>query len=149
MIIQNNQTMQYQSIYTRNEPQVMQVNSSVKSVQNDQSTISNEAQTLNAVEQRIANSYDVTNITEDERINLAKELHDNGLIGLDEFAVMSFPLNQVRDNMGINYSKNEAINLVEQYSQSLTVAKQNGASAKELQIRDNLLTAIKSLDNKR
>lgn len=105
-------------------------------------TISPQAQLAN-----IRSRYDVTNMTEKDMGEMSKSLFDAGLIGSLEFAVMSFPFDKVRENLGIEVDPAKKINYVEQYKNSLAMASQNNASQQELKIRNNILAVLDSLDS--
>lgn len=105
-------------------------------------TISPEAQLAN-----IGSKHNATNMTEEEMGKMSKELFDAGLIGSTEFAVMSFPFDQMRKNIGIVVDESKKINYVEQYKNSLAMARQNNASPQELKYRENIIAVLEKLKN--
>lgn len=146
MLINSASAAQYQTIQQQQQTSRLPVNTqSTTQTAASTTSISEGAQQLQLKELDIANKYDVTNMSEDERISMSKELLEDLIIGIDEFAVMSFPMDKMRDNMGIAYNKGEKINLVEQFTNSLAVAKQQGASAQEISIREDLVSIVKNL----
>ena len=105
-------------------------------------TISPEAQLAN-----IGSRYDVTNMTEKEMGEMSKSLFDAGLISSGEAAVMSFPLDQMRKNLGIVVDESKKINYVEQYKSSLAMARQNNASPQELKMREHMVAVLDGLNS--
>jgi len=104
-------------------------------------TISPQAQLAN-----IGSKFDVSNMTEKEMGLMSKQLFDSGLIGSLEFAVMSFPLGEMRENMGLNTDVSEKIDYLHQYTVGLDMAKKNNASAQELTTWENIVAIFDKLD---
>ena len=78
---------------------------------------------------------------------MAKSLFDAGLIGGQEFAVMSFPLDHMRKNLGIAVDESKKINYVEQYKGSLAMARQNNASPQELKMLEHIVAVLDGLNS--
>jgi hypothetical protein len=95
----------------------------------------------------IASKYNVSNMTEKEMGEMSKSLFDSGLIGSLEFAVMSFPLNQMRTNAGIDVNNAEKINFLAQYNDSLSMAKHNNSSPQEIKTWENIVSVLDKLDS--
>lgn len=95
----------------------------------------------------IASKHDVTNMTEKEMGDVSKSLFDSGLVGSLEFAVMSFPLNQMRTNAGIDVDNAEKINFLAQHKDYLSMAKRNNSSPQEIKTWENIVSALDKLDS--
>jgi len=109
--------------------------------------ISSGAQGLAGIEQDIASRYDVTNLSENERIAMSQELFDNQLISPFQYAVMSFPMEEAVSNFpGYegHYDPNQKVNYLQQSIDQFDFAKSAGASTQELQTREKLITFLES-----
>ena len=93
----------------------------------------------------IGAKYDVTNMTEKEMGGMSQSLFDSGLVGSLEFAVMSFPLDQMRGDIGITTNPSGKINYQEQYKNALLMASQNNASPQEIKAWGNIADVLNKL----
>jgi len=84
-------------------------------------------------------------MTEEEMSKLAKELKENGLITSDEYAVMSFPRNKARENLGVDINKNEKIDYLKQSKDQLSYMISSSFSAREINIQEGIYLTLKSL----
>ena len=103
-------------------------------------TISPQAQLAS-----IGSRYDVTDMSEKEMGEMSHSLFDSGLIGSLEFAVMSFPLDKMREDIGIDVNPSEKLNFLEQYKNSLVMARQNNASPQEINTWENIVDILDKL----
>ena len=87
----------------------------------------------------IANKYDVTNISTNERSTMTGELLNNGLISSPEAMVLVAPIS-------INHDPTTKINFLEQTRQGLDFAKNNGATQKQIELWEKSLEVLEQLN---
>jgi len=124
-------------------------NSTLQFSETDTVSISSNSKALARKEQEIASRYDVTNLSENERIAMATELLDNKLISPTQHAVMSFPIQEMASHWpGYEgtYDPDEKVNYLQQSIDQLAFAKNGGASAQELQQREATIALLGNLN---
>jgi len=112
-------------------------NTASKSSQN-KVEISNEAQKVTDTQNMLAQKYNVRAMTEGEMGALAKELKDAGLISSDEFAVMSFPRNKARENLGIEVDPNQKIDYLKESKDRLDYMISSSFNSSEINIQKGI-----------
>jgi hypothetical protein len=108
-------------------------------------TISDKAKHTGQIQSELSKKYNVSSMTEEEMSKLAKELKENGLITSDEYAVMSFPRNKARENLGVDINKNEKIDYLKQSKDQLSYMISSSFSAREINIQEGIYLTLKSL----
>lgn len=132
----------------QNQQQVSSVSNAVNAVKTDSINISHNAKELAEIEREISSRYDVTNLSENERIAMSKELLDNKLISPGQHAVMSFPMQaQVSTWPGYeeSYDSNKKVDYLQQSIDQSAFAKSAGASSQELHSREQVISLLENL----
>jgi len=127
------------------QPETTANNTSTSVSKTDSVSISNRAKDLAGIEREIASRYDVTNLSENERIAMSHELLDNKLITPAQHAVMSFPIEEAVSHMpGYEgtYDPNKKVDYLQQQIAQLSFARSGGASSQELQSREELISLL-------
>jgi|GEM_PF-1490746 len=114
----------------------------------DSVTIDPGTKNMGAAEKDIASRYDVTNLSENERIAMAGELFDNNLISPAQYAVMSFPMQEAVSRWPgyegtVDPDRKE--NFLQQSIDQLGFAKGANASAQEIQSRESVISLLENL----
>lgn len=155
MLVSNSNFSFYSQVQSRdlNAPQALSESSSNKNTpaasSTDSVTISNSANDLASKELDIANRYDVRNLSETERLAMAKELFDNKLITPTQHAVMSFPIEEMVSKWpGYEgtYDPSQKIDYLQQSIDQLSFSKSGNASTQEIQSREQMISLLTDLD---
>jgi len=155
MLISNSSVSLYSHIQSRklNSAQVPSEpnfnNSKFDFPYRDSVTISNNAKEFEGIVRDIANRYDVRNLSENERIAMARELFDNNLITSTQYAVMSFPIEKFASEMpGYEgtYDPNKKTDYLQQCIGGLALAKSMNASTQEIRLREEEISVLSDLN---
>lgn len=92
--------------------------------------------------QALANKYDVTSITTQERVDMARDMKDNGLISNDSMMLMVMP-------QSMNDDMNTPSNFIEDLENSIAASKSSGLGSKQLEMRTKLLGMLQNMDQLR
>jgi len=113
----------------------------------DKVTFSDKAEQMRQAEQDIANRYNVTNISEIEQVQMAKELKANGLIDDKQFLMMSLEKRKgMAMHLGIEYTGDQKRNVLQDAKNDLDFTLQNGGDTEEgIQIRENFIALLERL----
>ena len=103
-------------------------------------TISDAGYSAEAEWQKIANKYDVTNISTNERAAMAQELSDNHLVSNDVLLFMVAPLS-------MNENRDQKVNYLSMMRESFEVASNMGVSGKQLELQKERLSILERLNN--
>lgn len=155
MLISNSSISFYSQIQSRDFdsaqvlPEITSSNSKLNLSQTDTVTISNNANELEGIQREIASRYDVTNLSENERLAMAHELLDNKLITPTQHAVMSFPIQEMVSHWpGYEgtFDPNKKTNYLQQSIDQLAFANSGNASTQEIQSREELISLLGNLN---
>lgn len=138
--------------YAQVQSETIANNNSTSVSKTDSVSISNQAKELASIERDIASRYDVTNLSENERIAMSQELFANKLITPTQHAVMSFPIEEAASNMpGYegSYNPDKKINYLQQQIAQLSFARNGGASSQELQSREGVISLLEDFNKYR
>jgi hypothetical protein len=120
------------------------------SANNDSVQLSDKA-TKMSVMSNIASRYDTTNMSEQERVMLAKDLREAGLIDERLYLMMSFEHSKVMAmHLGEEYTGNDKQNMLESARSALEFVLQNGGDTPEgLAIRRDIIAIYEQLNQHR
>ncbi len=142
--MQINNNAQANSIYQMQNRLSNASNNSAAPIQSKtiNDTVSISSAGLNAKDnwQRVANDYDVTNISQNEIVGMTSELMDNGLISSRDGLHLMAP-RSVDNDPEVKYD------LLASMRESLAFAKENGGSAEELKIIERSVDILESLQD--
>lgn len=113
----------------------------------DKVSFSNQSKQMHQAEQDIASRYDVTNMTEVEKAQLANELKDKGLISGHSFAMMSFESSKAFSRLaGSEYTGDQKRDVLQDFKNELafTLAK-GGETQQGIKAREEILSILESL----
>lgn len=110
-----------------------------KSKLDDKVNISNHAYYAETNWQNIASRYDVTNISNQDRANLAGELQEKGLISGEVGIFIAMPLNT-------SQNPNEKTNFIDVANQSLQNSINGGASREQIELRKKAINFLEHLN---
>lgn len=113
----------------------------------DKVTFSSDYDKMRQAEQDIANRYDVTNMSEVEQVQMAKELKANGLIDDKQFLMMSLEKRKgMAMHLGIEYTGDQKRNVLTDAKNDLEFTLQTGGDTKEgINIRENFIALLERL----
>ena len=126
--------------------------STINTSKTDSVNISDAAKEMSNIEQDIASRYDVTNMTESERVSMANELFDNDLITQRQHSVMSLPFQSfLAEKTGTmdTYDPNEKFNYLQQRIDQLSFTKSSGASTQEMELDEGIVSILENLNKYR
>ena len=106
--------------------------------QNDTVNISNTGLNATANWQKIAQNYDVTNISQNEAANLASDLTGNQLISSTEGLYLMAP-------RSMNFNPETKFDLLASTEKSFAFLKENGGSVDSLKNSENAVDILKTL----
>lgn len=104
----------------------------------DKVSISADAYSVGKNWQNIAAKYDVTNISNQDRTNLAGELQEKGLISGEVGIFMAMPLS-------MSQNPNEKTNFIDVAKQSLQNSIDGGASSEQIELRKKAIGILEHL----
>lgn len=90
--------------------------------------------------QNISNKYDVTNLSGYERISMAEDLRDSGLISSDTYMTLVAP-------QSINEDFGAKTNYLEAAKDAFEFASQHGASANQIAMQKEQLDILEQMHN--
>lgn len=113
----------------------------------DKVTFSSQYEQMKQAEQDIASRYDVTNMSEVEQVQMAKELKANGLIDDKQFLMMSLEKRKgMAMHLGIEYTGDQKRNVLQDAKNDLEFTLQTGGDTPEgIAIREDFIALLEKL----